>query len=346
MSQVQMETTESEALLYERRPDGTLVCNLCAHRCNIRPGLRGICGVRENRDGTLVSLVTDRIVSSGVDPIEKKPFFHFLPGSLAYSIATAGCNFHCLFCQNWTIAQWPREHPGRIPGETITPAAVVKAAREAGCASIAYTYTEPTIFLELALSTSGLAVEAGLKNVFVTNGYMTQEALTLVAPVLHGANVDLKSFSDRYYRKVCGATLPPVLQTIVGMRERGIWVEVTTLLIPDHNDSDEELKAMATWLAGVDREMPWHVSAFFPAYKMADVPPTSTTALHRAARIGLDAGLRYVYTGNVPGDVWENTQCPGCTRCLIRRRGFEVLQTRVRDGRCPDCATPIAGVWR
>ena len=345
MSPVQNEPTASEALLYEHRPDGSVVCNLCAHRCIIRPGLRGICGVRENRGGTLVSLVADRIVSSGVDPIEKKPLFHFLPGSLAFSIATAGCNFHCLFCQNWSIAQAPRMHPGQIPGETAAAEDIVRAARRAGCASIAYTYTEPTIFMELAIETGRLAVEAGLRNIFVTNGYMTPEALALVAPVLHGANVDLKSFSDRYYRKVCGATLPPVLETIAGMRGRGIWVEVTTLLIPGHNDTDQELEAMAAWLASVDREMPWHVSAFFPTYKMTDVPPTPATALHRAAQIGRDAGLRYVYTGNVPGDVWENTQCPGCSKCVVRRRGFEVLENRVSGGRCPDCATPIAGVW-
>jgi len=346
MSLAGPQDAETEALLYDREADRSVVCRLCAHRCVIRPGLRGICGVRENRDGTLVSLVTDRIVSSGVDPIEKKPFFHFLPGSLAYSIATAGCNFHCLFCQNWSIAQWPREHPGRVPGRDITPAAIVEAARAAGCASIAYTYTEPTIFFELALRTSRLAVEAGLKNVFVTNGYMTREALDLVAPVLHGANVDLKSFSDRYYRKVCGATLPPVLETIAAMRERGIWVEVTTLLVPGRNDTDQELAAMASWLAGVDREMPWHVSAFFPSHKMLDAPPTPARLLHRAARIGLQAGLRYVYTGNIPGDAWENTQCPGCSRCVIRRRGFEVLAMRVQDGRCPDCGTPLAGAWR
>jgi pyruvate formate lyase activating enzyme len=334
-----------EAVLYERLADGTVVCRLCAHRCRIRPGLRGICGVRENQDGALVTLVADRIVSSGVDPIEKKPFFHFLPASSAYSIATAGCNFHCLFCQNWTIAQWPREHPGRIPGDAVTPAAVVRAARAARCASIAYTYTEPTIFMELALETGRLAVESGLRNLFVTNGYMTPEALALIAPVLHGANVDLKSFSDRYYRKVCGATLPPVLDTIAGMRGRGIWVEVTTLLIPGRNDSEQELRAMTAWLAGVDREIPWHVSAFFPSYKMTDVPRTPASALHRAAEIGRAAGLRYVYTGNVPGDAWENTHCPGCSRCLIRRRGFDVLENRVSGGRCPDCATPIAGVW-
>ena len=336
----------AQAVLWEPQEDGSVVCDLCAHRCRILPGLRGICGVRENRGGALVSLVTDRLVSQGVDPIEKKPFFHFLPGSLAYSIATAGCNLHCLFCQNWTISQWPREHAGAVPGRTSSPAAIVKAARARGCASIAYTYTEPTIFMELAIETGRLAVEAGLRNLFVTNGYMTPAARALVAPVLHGANVDLKSFSDRYYRKICGATLPPVLDTIAEMRARGIWVEVTTLLIPGKNDDDRELEAMTRWLAGVDRDMPWHVSAFYPAYKMMDVPPTPAATLHRAAEIGRAAGLRYVYTGNIPGDAWESTRCPGCGRSIVRRRGFELLENRVRDGRCADCAAPIAGVWR
>jgi pyruvate formate lyase activating enzyme len=339
-------TGAREALLYERGPDGSTVCLLCAHRCRIRPGLRGICGVRENRGGTLVTLVADRIVSAAVDPIEKKPFFHFLPGSLAYSVATAGCNFHCRFCQNWTISQWPREHRGRLPGEPMSPRGVVKAAAAAGCASIAYTYTEPTIFFELALETSRLAVAAGIRNLFVTNGYMTREALDIIAPVLHGANVDLKSFSDAYYRKVCGATLPPVLDTIRAMRERGVWVEVTTLLIPDHNDSDEELTALAGWLASVDAEMPWHVSAFYPAYRMTETPPTPAATLHRAARIGRDQGLRYVYVGNVPGDPRESTMCPGCGRCVVKRRGFAVLDQALSDGHCAGCGAAIAGVWR
>jgi pyruvate formate lyase activating enzyme len=285
------------------------------------------------------------VVSAAVDPIEKKPFFHVLPGTLAYSIATVGCNLHCRFCQNWAISQWPHEHGGRPPGEPLTPAAIVAEARACRCASVAYTYTEPTIFMELALATCRLAAEAGLRNLFVTNGYMTPEALALVAPVLHGANVDLKSFSDAYYRRVCGATLAPVLATIRRLRARGIWVEVTTLLVPGHNDSDEELGALAAWLAAVDTDMPWHVSAFYPAHRMMDVPPTPTAALHRAARIGQHAGLRHVYTGNVPGDPWEDTRCPGCQGVVVRRRGFAVTENRLDGGRCPACGTAVAGVW-
>jgi len=340
-----LEALGGAAVLWTAEPDGSVVCALCAHRCRIRPGLRGICGVRENRAGRLVSLVRDRVVSADVDPIEKKPFFHFLPGSLAYSIATVGCNLHCLFCQNWQISRWPREHAGPVPGRPTTPREIVAAARATGSATIAYTYTEPTIFFELALETSRLAAEAGLRNVFVTNGYMTREALDLIGGALHAANVDLKSFSDRYYRRVCGATLRPVLETIEALRARGVWVEVTTLLIPGRNDGDEELGALARWLASVDREMPWHVSAFSPAYRLTDAPPTPASALHRAARLGRAAGLRYVYTGNVPGDPWESTACPTCGRWLVRRRGFTVLENALAGGRCPDCGTAIAGVW-
>lgn len=334
-----------EALLYTRRPDGTVVCQLCAHRCVIRPGRRGICAVRENQGGMLLTRVADRVVGADIDPIEKKPFFHFLPGTLAYSVATVGCNFHCSFCQNWDISQWPHDHSGPAPGRPTTPREIVSDALASNCVAIAYTYTEPTIFFELALETSRVAAAAGLKNVFVTNGYMTREALALIAPVLHAANVDLKSFTDRYYRKVCGATLGPVLETIRGLRERGIWVEVTTLLVPGRNDSEAELSALAGWLAGVDRDVPWHVSAFYPAYKMLDVPPTPTAALLRAARIGQEAGLRFIYIGNVPANRWEDTICPECGRCLVRRRGFAVLENCLVHGCCPACGFAVPGVW-
>jgi pyruvate formate lyase activating enzyme len=337
--------TGHDALLYDRRLDGSTVCHVCAHRCLVRPGLRGICGVRENRAGRLVTLVDDALASAAVDPIEKKPFFHFLPGSRAYSIATAGCNFHCRFCQNWLISQWPRDRGWPFPGEPTTPGDIVRAAVTLGCASIAYTYTEPTVFFELALETARRAVDAGLRNVFVTNGYMTAEALDVLAPALHGANVDLKAFSESYYRKVCGATLTPVLDTIRGLRGHGIWVEVTTLVVPGHNDSDDELWAVAAWLAALDRDIPWHVSAFFPAYRMLEVPPTPVASLHRAARLGRQAGLRYVYTGNVPPDAWQDTACPSCGRWLVRRRGYRVLDQLVAGGRCPVCGVAIAGVW-
>ncbi len=332
-------------MLYTREADGTVICRLCAHRCVIRPGRRGICGVRENQRGRLITLVADRVVGLNIDPIEKKPFFHFLPGSLAYSVATAGCNLHCMFCQNWSISQWPHEHSGPPPGTPATPHEIVNDALAGGCAAIAYTYTEPTIFFELALETSRLAAVAGLKNVFVTNGYMTAEALDLIAPLLHAANVDLKSFRDHYYRKVCGATLAPVLETIQQMRARDIWVEVTTLLVPGRNDSDSELQSLTGWLVSLDPDIPWHVSAFYPAYKMVDVPATPTSSLLRAARIGLEAGLHFVYVGNVPAGAWEDTVCPECGRCLVQRRGFTVLRNCVERGRCPGCQAGVPGVW-
>lgn len=334
-----------EAVLYEQRPDGSVVCALCAHRCVIRPGRAGICAVRENRGGRLVTLVADRVVAENIDPIEKKPFFHFLPGSSSYSIATAGCNFHCQFCQNWDISQWPHTLHGRPPGVKTSAAEIVEAAKLSGCESIAYTYTEPTIFFELALDTCRLAAASGLKNVFVTNGYMTPEALDMIAPVLHGANVDLKSFSDRFYRRICGARREPVLDTIVAMRRHGIWVEVTTLLVPGENDSDRELAEMADWLSCVDRDMPWHLSAFFPAHKMLDVPPTPLATLQRAAEIGRAAGLRYVYTGNVHNGAQEATTCWRCASPVVQRHGFAVVRNQLAGGRCPKCDATIAGLW-
>lgn len=333
-----------EAMLYEKLEDNRVRCNLCAHRCVIKEGKRGVCLVRENQNGTLYTLVYGRTISQAVDPVEKKPLFNFYPGTTAFSIATVGCNFRCDFCQNWSISQVVRDEH-LIMGQETTPERLVATAKRYNSRSIAYTYTEPTIFFELALETSRLATRAGLRNVFVTNGYLTKEALALLAATLHAANVDLKSFSDRYYRKVCGATLAPVLASIRELRALGIWVEVTTLLVPGHNDTDAELRALTRWLASVDPDMPWHVSAFFPAYRMTEVPPTPPEALDRAVRIGRQAGLRYVYTGNVPDETRESTACPRCGRWLIRRRGFRVLDNALRAGRCPACATAIPGVW-
>jgi pyruvate formate lyase activating enzyme len=334
-----------EALLYLPCDDGSVVCILCAHRCKIKAGQTGKCRVRENRGGKLFTMVADRIVSAAIDPIEKKPFYHYLPGSLTYSIATVGCNFHCLFCQNWSIAHWPRLEPGSFPGTPVKPENIVRTAKQGGCRTIAYTYTEPTVFIELALETCELAVESGLRNVFVTNGYMTPEALDLISPVLHAASVDLKSFRPEFYDELCRGELEPVLNTIRDLRRRGIWVEVTTLIIPGRNDSDEELVELSHWLASVDREIPWHVSAFFPGYEMTELSPTPAGILHRAARIGRQAGLRYVYTGNVPDDAWSDTSCPGCGRMLVRRSGYRIAGNALTRGRCPGCDAAIAGVW-
>jgi len=322
--------------------DGLVQCSLCNQMCQIRPGKRGICGVRENREGTLMTLVYGNLIAANVDPIEKKPLFHFLPGSLSYSIATAGCNFRCLHCQNADISQAPRE-TGRVPGGFVPAEEVVADAHSYGCRSISYTYTEPTIFFEYAYDVAVLAKDSGLKNVFVSNGYMGKEAAEEIVPVLDAINVDLKG-DDQFYRKVCGAKLDPVKQNIKHFWESGVWVEVTTLLIPGYNDSSETLQEIAEFLAEVSPDMPWHVTAFYPTYKLKDAPPTSVEALRKGAWIGREAGLKYVYTGNVPGED-ENTRCHSCNAVLVERAGFRVLSNSVQEGRCPSCGSPAAGIW-
>ena len=343
------DSTPSEALkeasLYEKARQQAVICNLCAHRCYIPAGRVGICKVRENRAGRLYTLVYDRIIALGIDPIEKKPLFHFLPSTRSYSVATVGCNFHCRFCQNWEISQMPRDHEGAILGHVVSPKEIVRDALDAGCETIAYTYTEPTVFFELAYETARLASEEGLKNVFVSNGYMTAEALKTIQPYLHAANIDLKGFDDKRHRRLCGARLQPVLDSIRLIKKLGIWLEVTTLVIPGHNDSDSELRQIALFLKDLGPEIPWHLSAFFPAYKMLQTAPTDRETLLRAWRIGKDAGLRYVYCGNLPGLAHEDTLCFCCGKTLIERTGFYVRDNRLDHGFCPYCRTPIDGAW-
>jgi len=335
-----------EACLYGKQDGDTVRCDLCHHRCRIKAGRRGICQVRENRDGILETRVYGRLVARHVDPIEKKPLFHVLPASRSYSIATVGCNFRCTFCQNADIAQLPADRGGMIVGQAATAQQVVANALDQGCRTIAYTYTEPTIFFEFARDTARLAASKGLRNVFVSNGYMTPEALDAIHPDLHAANVDLKAFSDDFYRTYCGASLAGVCETLAYMHKLGIFVEITTLLIPGLNDDPAELRALAEFIvATLGAQTPWHVSRFHPAYRLMDRPVTPLATLTAAREIGLAAGLHHVYLGNVPGQ-GEDTVCPGCSRTLIRRRGFHVLANRIQDGACPDCQTPISGIWR
>lgn len=333
-----------EAYLYEKLDRKRVRCRLCSHGCLIKDGLKGICGVRENHDGTLMSLVYGKVIAMHVDPIEKKPFFHFLPGSMSYSIATVGCNFKCRFCQNSDISQMPADH-NHIMGDDIPPVNIVKTAKDTHSSTIAYTYTEPTIYYEFALDTARLAVKDGIRNIFVSNGYMTEECLEDIHPDLHGINIDLKAFSENFYRSQCGAKLEPVLNSIKKARELGIWVEVTTLLIPGLNDSDGELKDIAGFLAGVDPEMPWHISRFHPTYRLTDRHATPSDDIHRAKDIGCRSGLKYVYTGNLPGDDGEKTFCHGCGELLIDRYGFSIKKNSIRNGRCPECNEVIPGVW-
>jgi pyruvate formate lyase activating enzyme len=331
-----------EAVLWDPLEGDKVACRLCAHRCVVPPGGQGICAVRVNRGGRLETLVYGEVVAAHVDPIEKKPLYHFLPGSKALSIATAGCNFRCGFCQNWQISQAPRRPGGGLAGEPFAPAAIVKAAVESGCRSISYTYTEPTIFFEYAADTARLAREAGLANNFVTNGYMTAEALETAAAWLDAANVDLKAFRDETYRKVCGARLEPVLATIRKMRELGIWVEVTTLVVPGLNDGRDELGAIAGFIASVDPAIPWHVSRFHPDYEYTDAPATPLATLRLAAEIGRERGLKHIYLGNVPGES-EDTRCASCGAVLIRRRGFTVVENVLKGASCPACGAVLAG---
>jgi len=334
-----------EAYLYDPLPEDAVGCGLCHHRCTIGEGGRGICNVRENHSGRLYTLVFDRIIARHADPIEKKPLFHFYPGTSSYSVATVGCNFRCRFCQNADIAQMPSDQGGRILGDGMSPQEIVNSAEREGCRSIAYTYTEPTVYFELAFETARIAHERGIKNVFVTNGYMTVDALEMIQPYLDAANVDLKGFSDSFYRSYCGARLDRVKETLVRMKALGIFIEVTTLLIPGLNDSPAELASLAAFLRDdLGPDVPWHISRFHPTYRLLDRPATPLETLTEARRIGMDTGLRYVYTGNVPGEEGEDTFCHSCGGLLIDRWGFTVRRNRITDGRCYRCQTPVDGV--
>lgn len=332
-----------EALLYKKTEDNKVSCFLCSHRCNIAPGKFGICNVRENIEGTLYTHSYGLLIARHIDPVEKKPLYHFQPGSLSYSIAAAGCNFQCEFCQNWEISQIREAKKLGLQSMKAGPQQIVDAALRSGCRSISYTYTEPTIFFEFAKETGVLAREAALRNIFVTNGFMTNEMLLEARSFLDAANVDLKSFRDEYYRKVCKGRLDPVLKSIAKMREHQVWVEVTTLIVPGLNDSDEELKGIAGFLAGLDVNIPWHISRFHPQYRMEGAQVTPMETLNRAWRIGREAGLRFVYQGNVAGK-GNHTYCYNCDRLLIERAGFNIRMNDTQQGKCPGCGSPVAGV--
>lgn len=334
-----------ESMFYEKLKEGRVRCFLCAHRCLIGEGKRGICAVRENKDGVLYSLVYGKLIAMNIDPIEKKPLYHFLPGSRSFSIATVGCNFRCMHCQNYEISQFPRERPDvEIPGRQISPDELVRLAQAEGCQSISYTYTEPTIFLEYAYDCMTRARALGMKNVFVSNGFMTPESAGFIASFLDGNNIDLKG-DDQFYRKVCRARLEPVKQTIRIMKEKGVWVEITTLIIPDYNDSPSSIRAIAEFISSVDPEIPWHVTQFYPTYKLTGKPRTPVQTLLLARKIGTEAGVKYVYTGNVPAQEAENTYCPACGMPLILRTGYLIRESLIKAGRCSKCGVSIAGVW-
>jgi pyruvate formate lyase activating enzyme len=332
-----------EALLYKKLENGKVSCFLCSHHCLIAGGKFGICKVRENRGGILYTHAYGNLVAQNIDPIEKKPLYHFFPGSTSFSVAAAGCNFQCGFCQNWQISQIREVKALDLRSEEMKPGEVVTHAKRSGSRSISYTYTEPTIFFEYAFDIGQLARGEGLYNVFVTNGYMTEEMIRMAHPILDAANIDLKSFNDDYYRRLCKGKLAPVLKSIEIMKRMNIWVEVTTLVVPGENDSEEEFKKIADFLAGIDPSIPWHISRFYPQYQMNGLGSTPMKTLNRAYEIGKQAGLRYVYLGNVMG-MGSNTYCHHCSQLLIERVGYNIQKYKVKEGRCPDCHTPVAGM--
>lgn len=334
-----------EAMLYKSLEKNKVSCFLCHHRCQIGPDKFGVCGVRENKEGKLYTHAYGKVIAAHVDPIEKKPFYHFLPGTQSFSVATIGCNFRCPFCQNWQISQAKKEEEQDIPGHSLSPKQAVSLAQKYECQSIAYTYTEPTIFFEYAYDTAKMAQEQGIANVFVTNGYMTSEALDAINPYLDACNVDLKAFTEKYYKQICKARLQPVLDSIRYMSQLGIWVEVTTLVVPDLNDGEEELTQIARFIAGVDPDIPWHISRFHPHYNYSKKPSTPVRTLRKAMELGKKEGLNYVYIGNVLGES-ENTICPHCGKTLIQRTGFSTSGNLIQDSKCPHCETPIPGVFR
>ncbi len=332
-----------DALLYDEMQDQKVRCQLCAHQCVIKPGSSGICRVRENVQGQLKTRVYGNLIAQHVDPIEKKPLYHFLPGSKAYSIATPGCNFRCDWCQNWQISQMPREM-SMPSGDRISPESIVSEAIRLHCQSIAYTYTEPTIFFEYAFDTARLAREAGLKNIFVTNGFMSAAALEKISPYLDAANVDIKAFRDETYRSLMGGRLAPVLNSCRLMKSLDIWLEVTTLVVPGVNDDLEEIRQLAAYISDdLGKETPWHISRFFPQYKMRKALPTDSSILLQAQKLGRESGLDYVYMGNFHDE--NATHCKVCGQLLIQRSGHVTNRQGLdSDGSCTNCGTLLDGI--
>jgi len=329
-----------EAMYYNKLEENKIKCKLCNHFCVISEGKRGICRVRENRRGKLYSLVYGYAAADNIDPIEKKPLFHFYPGSSSYSVSTVGCNFSCLHCQNWSISQ---VDSGEIFGREISPKKIVNNAIAGRCKSIAYTYTEPTVFYEYAYDIAKLAHKTGLKNIFVTNGYISRDALTEFSPYLDGANIDLKSMRNSFYKKICNAKLTPVLDNIKLYYNLDIWIEITTLIIPGYNDDSEELKKIAEFIRSIDADIPWHVTAFHPTYKLTNAPSTQVKTLRKAVEIGKKTGLNYVYQGNVIEG--ENTYCPKCGKLLIERNIYRITENNIKNENCSFCGEHIEGKW-
>ncbi|MBN1405599.1 MAG: AmmeMemoRadiSam system radical SAM enzyme [Candidatus Omnitrophica bacterium] len=331
-----------EAMYYAKLDNNAVRCGLCPRRCVIAQGKRGFCRVRENQNGTLHTLSYGKPVAMHIDPIEKKPLFHFYPGTEAFSIATAGCNLACKFCQNWQISQ---ASPEDIPTDTVLPDGIIKLAAESKCKTIAYTYSEPTIFYEYMLDTAKMARAKGIKNIMHTAGFINEEPLRELCKHLDAADVDLKG-SDKFYQQMCLGSRADVLRTLKILKEQGIWLEITYLVVPTLNDDDEYAAETCKWINdNLGSSVPLHISRFWPTYKLTNLSPTPVSTLEKIRRIAVNAGLKYVYIGNVPGSAAENTYCPKCKNTIIERMGYTVVSYKIDNGRCRHCKEKIEGVW-
>ena len=334
-----------KAILYKKIPGKVIKCTACSWYCRISENQTGICGVRQNIDGDLYLLVYGKVISSHIDPVEKKPLFHFLPGTDIFSIGTVGCNFACDFCQNWDISQVTREKKIRDYGLPLSPEEIIKICLDHNIPSIAFTYNEPAIFFEYAYDIMLLAKKNNIKTIYVSNGYESEEQIKMLKGNLDAINIDLKAFTEKFYQKNCHAKLDPVLKNIKRFYDIGVWTEITTLIIPGENDSDKELSQIAHFLAGIDKNIPWHISRFHPDYKMLKLGETPKKTINQAYQIGKDAGLNYVYVGNINDSDHENTLCPKCQSLLIERMNYNVTIKNFSKGQCRRCNQKIPGIW-
>ncbi|MBN1155594.1 AmmeMemoRadiSam system radical SAM enzyme [candidate division KSB1 bacterium] len=333
----------TEARYYEKLENSQIRCLLCPRKCVVADKQRGYCEVRENRDGTYYTLVHSRPCTAHIDPIEKKPLFHFLPGSLAFSIATVGCNVDCKFCQNWQISQ---VRPEEIESLDMPPERVAELARSNGCPTIAYTYTEPTIFTEYMYDCAAAGHGRGVRSVMISNGYINKQPMTDLCGVLDAVKIDLKAFTEKFYRELVGGELKPVMDTLLTLKKNGIWFEIVYLMIPTHNDDPDELKQMCQWIVSeLGRDVPIHFTRFYPQYRLKNLPPTPISTLVRAREIALEAGINFSYVGNIPGHEGENTYCPHCGATVIKRIGYSISENKIKDGKCSACDKQIPGVW-
>jgi pyruvate formate lyase activating enzyme len=332
-----------EAKFYHKLDRRKIKCILCPRECTVKDKKRGHCGVRENRDGTFYTLVHSRVAALNVDPVEKKPLFHYLPGTTAFSLGTAGCNVHCEFCQNWEISQ---SRPEQIPAQFLPPHRVADLAKQYNCPTIAFTYSEPVVFAEYLMDAADAGHEAGISSIVVSNGYMQEDALKTAYGKMDAVKIDLKSFSESYYRQVVKGQLKPVLDSLVTLRKMDKWMEIVYLVLPTLNDSDQELRGLAQWVkANLGEDVPLHFTQFHPGYLLKDLPVTPVSTLDRAKAIADSEGLHYVYIGNVPGHPAQNTYCPKCGKMLVERVGFAAGQMLIEKGHCPFCQQPIPGIW-